>query len=352
MTPGPAEPRGARRRWRLPVAAAVGLALAAGAVFYLGGGYDRWQDGRSLAGLCHGSVDTAEVADLLGVDRVRGKDAAAPEGLAACSVDNADSPGNGSLDVRVDRGERGVGTALHALDRDRPSLATSMVMPLGHGRRGVLDLQGRAGATAVVALACPAPGAEELLVTVHTLPAGGRNLLDDPARRARFARVAARAADGAARVWGCTAPAGPEITEVPADTRYVKVPDGAARGTCAGLPGVTNESPADPGAPVEDCFLYAGQDAPRFRLGAYYPPFAAVLPSVADYPVTGPAGGRDGLAWATAGCPGGATALFTVDTVFDGNRAAAPDPALEKEALRTFAARSAQRHGCSPPHLP
>ncbi|MFF4380231.1 hypothetical protein [Kitasatospora sp. NPDC001547] len=352
MTPEPAEPRGARRRWRLPVAAAVGLVLAAGAVFYLGGGYDRWQDGRSLAGLCHGSVDTAEVRALLGADRVRGKDAGAPEGLAACSVDDAGSPGNGYLDVRIDRGAEGVGTALHTLGRDRPSLATSMVMPLGHGRRGVLDLQGRAGATAVTALDCPGQGKEGLLVTVHTVPAGGDRLLDDPAQRARFARIAARAADGAARVWGCTAPSGPEITDVPADTRYVKVPDGAASGTCAGLSGTVNESPADPDAPVEDCFLYAGQDAPRFRLGAYYPPFANRLPAVADYPVTGPAGGRDGLAWATAACPGGGTALFTVDTVFDGNRAAAPDPALEKDALRTFATRSAQRHGCSAPQLP
>ncbi|WP_316522532.1 hypothetical protein [Kitasatospora brasiliensis] len=352
MTPEPAEPRGARRRWRLPVAAAVGLALAAGAVFYLGGGYDRWQDGRSLAGLCHGSVDAAEVEDLLGVDRVRGKDVNGPDGLASCSLDNADNPGNGYLDVRIARGEAGVVQALHTLGRDRPDLATSMVMPLGHGHRGVLDLKGRSDSAAVVALDCRDRGEEGLLVTVRTVPANGKYVHDDPARRARFARVAARAAQGAARVWGCTAPSGPEITEVPADDRYVKVADGAAGGTCAGLPGITGESPADPGAPIEDCFLYAGQDTPRFRLGAYYPPFAEFLPAVADYPVTGPAGAKDDVAWATAGCPGGATALFTVSTVFDGDRVGAPDPALEKEALRTFATRSAQRHGCSAPHLP
>ncbi|MFG2904097.1 hypothetical protein ACGF13_03370 [Kitasatospora sp. NPDC048286] len=352
MTAEPAEPRGARRRWRLPVAAAVGLVLVAGAVFYLGGGYDRWQDGRSLAGLCHGSVDTAEVEDLLGVDRARGKDAKAPEGLAGCSVDNAGNPGNGFLDVRIDRSQERADGALHRLGRDRPNLSTTMVMPLGHGRRGVLDLQGRIGATAVVALDCPAPNSPGLLITVGAVPADGNYVLDDPARRARFARVAARAADGAARVWGCTAPSGPQITEVPSDTRYVKVADGAATGTCAGLSGTTNESAADPDALIEDCFLYAGQDAPRFRLGAYYPPFADVLPAVADYPVTGPAGAKDDVAWATATCPGGTTALFTVATVFDGNHTAAPDPALEKDALRTFAARSAQRHGCSAPQLP
>ncbi|WP_224283219.1 hypothetical protein [Streptomyces sp. LS1784] len=350
MTPEPAEPRGARRRWRLPVAAAVGLVLAAGAVFYLGGGYDRWQDGRSLAGLCHGSVDTAEVKALLGVDRVRGKDAEAPEGLAACSVVNAGKPSGGFLNVRVGRAPDEVGRALHDLQRDRPNLATTMVMPFGHGRRGVLDLEGRLRTTAVLPLNCPSPNSAGLLVTVESVSHKGNST--DPAQRARFARIAARAADGAARVWGCTAPSGPEITEVPADTRYAKVPDGAASGTCAGLPGISAESPADPNAPIEDCFLYAGQDTPRFRLGAYYPPFADVLPSVADYPVTGPAGGKDGLAWATATCPGGATALFTVDTVFDGNRVGAPGPAQEKEALRTFAARSAQSHGCSAPQLP
>ncbi|MFD4659305.1 hypothetical protein ACFWP2_27155 [Kitasatospora sp. NPDC058444] len=346
MTPGPAEPRGARRRWRLPVAAAVGLVLAAGAVFYLGGGYDRWQDGRSLAGLCHGSVDTAEVKALLGGDRVRGKEAEAPEGLASCTVVAAGKPSGGFLDVRVGRAPEEAGRALHDLQRDRPNLATTMVMPFGQGRRGVLDLEGRLRTTAVLPLDCP--NSAGLLVTVESVALKG----DDPAQRARFARIAARAADGAARVWGCTAPSGAEITEVPADTRYAKVPDGAANGTCAGLPGLTGEAPADPNAPIEDCFLYAGQDTPRFRLGAYYPPFADVLPSVADYPVTGPAGARDDLAWATATCPGGATALFTVDAVFDGSRAGAPDPALEKAALRTFATRSAQRHGCSAPQLP
>ncbi|MFJ6617395.1 hypothetical protein ACIQOW_07415 [Kitasatospora sp. NPDC091335] len=352
MTPESAGPRAARRRWRLPVAAGVGLALAAGAVFYLGGGYDRRQDGRSLTGLCHGSVDTAEVKTLLGVDRARGEDAEAPEGLAACSVVNAGKPSGGFLNVRVGRAPEEVGRALHDLQRYRPNLATTMVMPLGHGRRGVLDLEGRDRATAVLPLDCPAPNTAGLLVTVEAVPANGGYVRDDPAQRARFARVAARAAEGAARVWGCTAPSGPEIAEVPADTRYVKVPDGAASGTCAGLPGVTVESPADPNAPIEDCFLYAGQDTPRFRLGAYYPPFAALLPAVADYPVTGPAGDKGGLAWAAAACPGGATALFTVDTVFDGDRTGAPDPALEKAALRGFATRSAQRHGCSAPQLP
>ncbi|WP_262987114.1 hypothetical protein [Streptomyces sp. CBMA156] len=41
-----------------------------------------------------------------------------------------------------------------------------------------------------------------------------------------------------------------------------------------------------------------------------------------------------------------------MDTVFDGDRTGAPDPALEKDALRGFATRSAQRHGCSAPQLP
>lgn len=325
------------------------MLLAASAVFYLGGGYDRWQDGRSLAGLCHGSLDTAEVDAFLGVDRLRGRDADAPEGLAACSAVNADRAGAGFLEVRVGRGPEAVGRALHALQRERPDIATSMAMPFGHGRRGVLDLQGRGGVLAVLAPDCVG-GSGDLVVTVTGVPVKAG--VEDPVQRARFARIAARAADGAARVWGCSPGSGPEVTDVPADSRYVKVPDGRAGGTCAGLSGTTGESPADPAAPVEDCFLFAGEDTPRFRLGAYYPPFAAVLPGVAGYRVTGPAGSRDGLAWATAACPGGATALYTVDTVDDGHRIAAPAPALEQDALRTFATRSARSHGCAAPQLP
>ncbi|WP_030232793.1 hypothetical protein [Streptomyces sp. NRRL S-350] len=349
MTPEPTQPRGARRRWRLPVAAALGLPLAAGAVFYLGGGYDRWQDGRSLAGLCHGSLDTAEVKEFLGVDRMRGEDAVSPDGPAACSVVNPEHTG-GFLSVKTGWGQQGSAQALAALRRDRADLATTMAAPLGYGRRGVLDLQEDDGAVAVLPLDCPGQGGKELLVTVKGLPRTGG--LDDAAQRARFARIAARTADGAARVWGCTAPSGPDITDVPADTRYRKVPAGQAAGTCSGLDGTTGETAADPNAPVEDCFLYDAGDSPRFRLGAYYPPFADALPKVAHYPVAGASGSRDGLLWATASCPGGGTALYTVDTVDDGKRTATPDPAAQGSALRTFATRSAERHGCAAPQLP
>ncbi|MFJ2188537.1 hypothetical protein ACIOJE_11310 [Kitasatospora sp. NPDC087861] len=339
-----------RRRRRL-TAAGVVAAVAVPAVLYFSGAYDRWQDGRSLSGLCHGSVDTAEVKEFLGLDRMRGRNAVAPEGLASCSLVNPERAG-GSLSVRAGWSPQAAGPALTALGRMRPNLATTMARPLGRGHPGVLDLEDPAKGVAVLALDCPGRTDGNLVVTVEGRPRP--DTFADAAQRARFARIAARAADGAARVWGCTVPPGQPITDIPADSWSTPVPAGRAVGTCAGIDATTRGTAADPRAPMEDCFLSADDhDTARYRLGAYYPPFARALPQVAmGAPITGATGGKDGLFWGTASCPGGGTALYTVDTVNDGDRTAAANPVVEQDALRVFATRSAELHGCTDLKLP
>lgn len=94
--PDPRIVRRERKRWLIAVVIIVVVAVPS--IFYFSGAYDRWQDGRSLASSCRGSVDTSEVRELLGVDRLRGHDIEVEQGanpssgqLHKCSVRDPDA---------------------------------------------------------------------------------------------------------------------------------------------------------------------------------------------------------------------------------------------------------------------
>ncbi|MFI7084380.1 hypothetical protein ACIBUR_12340 [Streptomyces anulatus] len=89
-----------------------------------------------------------------------------------------------------------------------------------------------------------------------------------------------------------------------------------------------------------------------FQLSAYYGPYvkAARLETVRGKRYLTGAGGTDGVYWTTAACPDG-EALYAVETVRDEEAGAfrPADPKLQQAAPKTFAANSAQRHGCPAP---
>lgn len=60
-------PGGGRRRVIWASAGVVALALIGGGIYYA------TDDGRSLASACDGLLDTSELTDLLGADRLRGE---------------------------------------------------------------------------------------------------------------------------------------------------------------------------------------------------------------------------------------------------------------------------------------
>jgi hypothetical protein len=102
----------------------------------------------------------------------------------------------------------------------------------------------------------------------------------------------------------------------------------------------------------EGCVLgeRKARDEALYYLSASYGPYAQALRSATDKP--GSLNEDSGLsgdhAWATAACPGQARAAFTIHaTVY-----AAPTNSFLLSALRTFAERSAARHGCTDVKLP
>lgn len=122
---------------------------------------------------------------------------------------------------------------------------------------------------------------------------------------------------------------------------------GAATGTCQGVNSASYEAQPDPAAPIEQCFLAADNGEPTFRIAAYYGPYS-IAPrrnpyrSPDDY--VGTSGTNEGKSWTTASCPTG-TALYTLEPLVPH----ASVGASERQALLSFAARSAKRHGCSSP---
>ena len=94
---------------------------------------------------------------------------------------------------------------------------------------------------------------------------------------------------------------------------------------------------------------------PVFRLAAYCGPYVqgghvSTEGRGDSGKFTGPAGGTDGLYWASATCAAqGGPAFFTAETLATGEGHASPDPALQQSALRRFAERSAKDHGCEAP---
>ncbi|MDI9832218.1 hypothetical protein [Streptomyces sp. KAU_LT] len=362
---------GDRRRGRAPrVALAVlaGLALTAGALYFTGV-YDGWADDTGAPDqLCGGLVerDDADLRRLLGArelspaDVVTDRTSDEPRACAFRPRSEAAGTRFGDLDVTVSR-DAGSKELLLALRRRQSDSMTATVSPVGNGWRGVLNTDPGSSHAAVVML-CEGERPSDLTVNLTGRPAGYDSRLPTEEQRTRLARLTTRIAVRAAQQAGCEAPRGETIHSVadpmpsPVDDPKTRaVPAGEATGTCEGVAAPTTGTEADPLAPIEDCLIIGTAGKPVFRLAAYYGPYVqeghVATEGRGDRGTfTGPAGGTDGLFWASATCAAqGGPAFFTSETLATGDGHTSPDPALQQSALRRFAERSAKDHGCEAP---
>ncbi|MFI1334660.1 hypothetical protein ACH4U7_32050 [Streptomyces sp. NPDC020845] len=363
-------------------AAVLVLAALTGTIVWMAG-----SDDRALDAACDGVLAKDEVRAVLGDGEIsvsnrtkgtfdvkvkaKGNEDQANTLAVRCEV-TAD--GKGSVKVNIEAGPRprttyGIaGTYTPVPERD------TLAVPLGHGWSGVFgtdnvrqDDNEDGEGTAAVLLEC-AKGGTSLLITVETKLGGVT--LDDPAVRPDFVRTATATAKAANDHWGCGASLGKPVRTVGLPVNEDEYePLLGADGTCAGVPTAarsavsTARETARDRAPREACALGARDGSPRYRLDAYYGPYAEEVraeytgspgqdgPSPGDAP-----SGRLGQSayWASAACPDGAEdALFLVraDGTEDDTRRK-PDLAYERTALKAFAQRSAQHHGCAAPATP
>ncbi|MFD7496522.1 hypothetical protein ACFV8T_29750 [Streptomyces sp. NPDC059832] len=180
---------------------------------------------------------------------------------------------------------------------------------------------------------------------------------ENAAETRRIARLATATAERAAERWSCDAPHGTGVPPIPVqDDRPAP---GNATGTCAGVP-VPGDDSVDwhrettaPGtALLETCALgeTKARDEELYWFDAAFGPYTQRLRTSEDGPggYRGDAGADRHSAWASAVCGTGPRALFTVnDTEY-----AAPPRGYLRTALRAFAERAAQRHGCTDLKLP
>ncbi|WP_395372098.1 hypothetical protein OHU45_30030 [Streptomyces tubercidicus] len=350
------------RRKRKLIITVITLVIAASSTFYFSGSYDRWQDSWSLADTCRNSVDTSEVKELLGVDRLRGSDTNAEQGsnpsagqLHKCSVRDPD--GTAYLSVALDWGSD-VGGVLHEFGGFSPYEDGGTAIPLGHGWEGVMA-DGGLGSDLIAAVNMPCTNLRtdqersSLVVTVESMaeePKGGA------VQRARFARTTVKTAQNAAKAWGCTAHPGGTVARVPGNTAHAVVPPGEARGTCEGITTAVRESPTDPKAPIENCYILSGSDTSQYRISAFYGPFVKAVPEQLSYTDVldpgKPSGHKGSGYWASAKCPSGNRALYITTGLPDSGDHFDPKSTLQKSALKAFATRSAKRHGCTDLALP
>ncbi|MEU5689211.1 hypothetical protein DEJ48_07975 [Streptomyces venezuelae] len=405
--------------------ALVALALIAGGSYWWGGPRDHRAAQRVLDEACEGVLPSREMRDVLGdgpfeekpgrvdVRSAEEDDARDERRTVTCTVtgDGVPVAGGNTDEAQVQvtvqsvpqrRGDDfGVDRA-SARDRGtdplypRPSTELPPV-GLGGGWRGLFttaeSIGGTArsdngGATVVTLLDC-ARDRDGLLVTVDAKDEDVT--LDDPRRRAAFARIATGTAAKASGKWGCDAELGepPHRVALPVDADE-SVPLADASGTCRGVPGRGGRvsrswESASGGSPVEVCVV-AGErpelpgpgssdETPRYHLTAFYGPYAdserldherrygeySEKPGPGNAPAGRLAGGGR---WASAVCrDGSGPALFTVrdegawradrSSTYDRHRTkpSAGDLAYERAALEQFARRSARAHGCEPPKL-
>ncbi|MFI0814311.1 hypothetical protein ACH4TX_08750 [Streptomyces sp. NPDC021098] len=363
-----------RRQVRGFAASALVLAVLAGVIVWFAG-----RDDRALDQACGGALAADEVRAVLGdsgmdvTSRTEGAfDSRRGTSLAVrCEVTAEDK---GRVDVTISgaprpRAEYGTGelyTAVPARD--------TLPVPLGHGWSGLFATdnarQGDRGdgkATTAVLLDC-AGGGRSLLITVETALNGAT--LDDPATRPAFVRTALATARRADDHWSCGARLGKPVRSVDLPVNEDEYqPLLGATGTCATVPTAarsavsTARETARARAPREICALGDRDGSSRYRLDAYYGPYAE--DARAQYtrnggdegvtPAEKPAGRLGQSAyWAGADCPDGAPrALYLIRADdADGDVRVRPDLGYEREALKAFAARSAQEHGCEAPFTP
>ncbi|MER7789107.1 hypothetical protein [Streptomyces sp. NPDC097640] len=372
-----------RRRWGLG-AAVLALAALTGTIVWMAG-----SDDRALDAACDGVLAVDEVRAVLGdgeisvSNRSKGTfdadlkaDGKNDEGVAntlsvQCQVE---ADGKGSVKVTIEGAPRP--PTRHGFDGIYTSVPTenALAVPLGHGWSGLFgtanerpDDREDGEATTAVVLNCP-KGGSSLLITVETDLIGGT--LDDPAARPAYVRTATATAEAANDHWGCGARLGKPVDTVGLPVNKDEYePLLGADGTCGAVPTAarsavsTARETARDGAPRESCALGARDGSPRYRLDAYYGPYAeeARAEYSADRGLDGPypseePSGRLGQSahWASASCPDNAEdALFLVraDSTKDDTRRE-PDLAYERAALKAFAEASARSHGCGAPAVP
>ncbi|KUO14723.1 hypothetical protein [Streptomyces dysideae] len=353
------------------------LAVAAGAAgtLYFTGVLDGASPSGAASALCEGLVPQAPLEEFLGGQALSTDDmitARLDQEPQECSVQPRRDPLPAyydELNVTVSR-YAGSRQLLVYLERSISDDWRDVVTPLGNGWRGVLNTNGIEGHAAVVML-CGDGGQSDgsVVVNLTARHRGNTSPQITSEQRVQLARLATGTAVNAAEQAGCEAPHGKAVREVAAafpvsvpydssDRSGVTAP-GEATGTCAGITVDTRETEADPLAPIEDCLLLDEAGDPAFRLAAYYGPFVqggfvATYKRGDSDKFRGPAGGSDGLYWASASCPAqGGTAFFTSETLHvpGDDRHTAADPELQQSALRTFARRSAEEHGCSTPEF-
>lgn len=362
-----------RRQVRGITAVALALAVLTGVIVWFAG-----SDDRALDEACGGALAADEVRAVLGdsgMDVTSSTEGAfgGDRGTSLAVRCQVTAEGRGRVGVTIagaprPRAEYGTGelyTAVPARD--------TLPVPVGHGWSGLFATdnarQGDAGdgrATAAVLLDC-AGGGRSLLITVETALRGAT--LDDPATRPAFVRTALATARRADDRWNCGARLGEPVrgVDLPVNEDEYE-PLLGTTGTCATVPTgarsavSTARETARGRAPREVCALGARDGSPRYRLDAYYGPYAE--DARAQYtrndveggtPTEKPAGRLGQSAyWAGADCGGGAPrALYLIRADdADGDARARPDLAYERAALSAFAARSAEDHGCRAPLTP
>ncbi|MFD7283600.1 hypothetical protein ACFV80_43075 [Streptomyces sp. NPDC059862] len=220
--------------------------------------------------------------------------------------------------------------------------------PLGGGWHGFTDLRN----TAVVLPCDNRPASVAVSIT-------GDESHENPSEARTMGELAAATARNAAERWRCEAEFGSRIPKVSASKAMFG--PGQETGTCKGIRipesqwiDWMQEAEVDESstAPVESCVLgeSKARDEALYYLSASYGPYAQRLRSATDEPgsLNEDSGVSHGLAWATAACPGEARAIFRIYAT----EYAAPTKSFLLSALRTFAERSAARHGCTDMKLP
>ncbi|MFI0729886.1 hypothetical protein ACH4S9_12740 [Streptomyces sp. NPDC021225] len=372
-----------RRRWGLG-AAVLALAALTGTIVWTAG-----SDDRALDAACDGVLAADEVRAVLGdgeisvSNRTKGTfdadleaDRKSEEGVANTLSVQCEVKGDGKGRVKVTIAGAPRPHTRYGLAGTYTSVpgGSTLAVPLGHGWSGLFgtanerpDGREDGKATTAVLLDC-VKGGTSLLITVETELIGVT--LDDPAARPDYVRTATATAEAANDHWGCGARLGKPVDTVGLPVNEDEYePLLGADGTCEGVPTAsrsavsTARETARDRAPRESCALGARDGSPRYRLDAYYGPYAeeARAEYSADRGLDGPnpseePSGRLGQSayWASASCPDNAEdALFLVraDSTKDNTRRE-PDLSYERAALKAFAEASARSHGCGAPDTP
>lgn len=336
------------------LSALVAVLVVAAAVFYLSGGYRDWRDDRALDSACSGALPGDEVREVLGGGHPEvsedGTVTASTGLLTHCAVHGTERTGI-SLEAREGPEYPGLMTALKY---HHSNYAQQMAVPLGAGWHGVL-VHDNGPLSAVVELACTDADHRGHGVLALIRTDGRDEAVERSARRrAAFGRLATAFATKVAEQHGCAAEPGDEIDSVPASPRTAPRSLAKGSGTCEALPAVVRrgsglaldqvwQAPADGSAPLEDCYLLGGGKQ-RYQLTAFYGGLAGNGHAAA--------GDVSRAVTAKASCPDGSPDAFYALTRFeqsddDSRPHGEKVSAVERSALRTFAERSAERHGCS-----